>query len=106
MGLLDKAKQQAQELKGKVEGKVEDVQQKRKVSDLLEELGRLVYAQRSDRAAPAEEIDRVISELRTLEDQGAVVVSEPSAPPADGASGDSGEPSAPPADGTSGDSGS
>ena len=60
MGLLDKAKQQAQELRGKVEGqaqelktkvedKVEDVQQQRKASELLEQLGRLVYAQRTER---------------------------------------------------------
>jgi hypothetical protein len=81
MGILDKAKQQAQELKGKVEGKVEDVQAKRKATDLLETLGRLVYAERTDRPSPNadSEVERIISELRTLEADGVRVV--PESPP-------------------------
>jgi hypothetical protein len=92
MGLLDKAKQQAQELKGKVEGqaqelktkvedKVEDVQQQRKASELLEQLGRLVYAQRTERATPSDDMDSVIKELRTLEDAGATVLASPQVTP-------------------------
>ncbi len=86
MGFLDKAKQQAQELKGKVEGKVEDVQQKRKASDLLEEVGRLVYAERMGRPVPEGRVDQLITELRDLEDHGVVVAPEPqptAPPPAD-----------------------
>jgi CRISPR/Cas system type I-B associated protein Csh2 (Cas7 group RAMP superfamily) len=78
MGLLDKAKSQAQELKGKVEGKVEDVQQKRKVSDLLERLGRLTYAQRTGRVVSDAEADRLVAELKELEDHGAEVASSTS----------------------------
>jgi polyhydroxyalkanoate synthesis regulator phasin len=80
MSLLEKAKTQAQELKGKVEGKVEDVQQKRKVSDLLEQLGRLAYAQRSGRAFSEEEAEGLVAQLKELEDHGAEVAA--GSPPA------------------------
>jgi hypothetical protein len=79
MGFLDKAKQQAQDLKGKVEGKVEDVQAKRKAGELLDSLGRLVYAQRTERpAADTEgEIGRIVEALRALEAEGVSVLPEP-----------------------------
>ena len=86
MGFLDKAKQQAQDLKGKVEEKVEDVQSKRKSAELLQQLGRYTYAQRTDRLpiGAVAEIDRLIAELRTAEQEGASVlpdlVSVPSTP--------------------------
>jgi hypothetical protein len=78
MSFLDKAKQQAQDLKGKVEGKVEDVQAKRRANDLLETLGRLVYAQRTERpAADTEgEIGRIVEALRALEAEGVSVLPE------------------------------
>jgi hypothetical protein len=86
MGFLDKAKQQAQDLKGKVEGKVEDVQVKRKADAQLEVLGRLVYAQRTDRPAADTdgEIGRIVEALRALEAEGASVLPEaaPMGPPA------------------------
>jgi polyhydroxyalkanoate synthesis regulator phasin len=76
MALLDKVKSQAKDLKGKVEGKVEDVQAKRKVDDLLDDLGRILYAERTERPmADAEiEISRLVGELKTLEDEGAEVL--------------------------------
>jgi len=79
MGFLDKAKQQAQDLKGKVEGKVEDVQAKRKAGELLDSLGRLVYAKHTDRpAADTEgEMGRIIEALRALEAEGISVLPEP-----------------------------
>ena len=52
MGLFDKVKSQAMDLKGKVEDKVEDVQAKKKADDLLDDLGRLLYAERTDRPVP------------------------------------------------------
>jgi hypothetical protein len=76
MGLLDRAKQQAQDLKGKVEGKVDDVQSKRRLNDLLEQLGRLAYAEQTGRATPNADADgaKLIDELRTLEGQGVDVL--------------------------------
>jgi hypothetical protein len=81
MGFLDKAKQQAQDLKGKVESKVDDVQAKRKAGDLLESLGRLVYAQRTERpvADTDGEIGRIVEALRALESEGASVLPETAA---------------------------
>ena len=78
MGFLDKAKQQAQDLKGKVEGKVEDVQAKRKASEQLERLGRLVYAQRTERpvADTDGEIAGLVEALRALEAEGVSVLPE------------------------------
>src|SRR5438270_10509695 len=49
MALLDKVKSQAKDLKQKVEGKVEDVQDKRKADDLLDDLGRILFAERTGR---------------------------------------------------------
>jgi hypothetical protein len=76
MGLLDRAKQQAQDLKGKVEGKVDDVQSKRKASDLLEQLGRLAYAEQTGRAPATADAEsaKVIEDLRSLEAQGVTVL--------------------------------
>ena len=78
MGFLDKAKQQAQDLKGKVEGRVEDVQAKRKAGELLDRLGRLVYAQRTDRPAADTdgEIAKLVESLRALEAEGVSVLPE------------------------------
>jgi hypothetical protein len=80
MGFLDKAKQQAQDLKGKVEGKVEDVQAKRKAAELLDRLGRLVYAQRTDRpvADSDAEIGRLVEALQAMEAEGVSVLPEAS----------------------------
>jgi hypothetical protein len=88
MGFFEKAKEQASHLKDsekvrevaeKVKGKVEDVQTKRKVSDLLEDLGRLLYAQKTERVNPRAdaEIDRIVAELHKLEDDGVTILPEP-----------------------------
>jgi len=87
MGLLDKLKEQAGQLKDsdkvkemaeKVKDKVDDVQARRKANDLLTDLGRLLYAQHTGRTnATAEaEIARLVAELRTLEDDGLTVLPE------------------------------
>jgi len=81
MGFLDKVKEQAAHLKdsdkvkevaGKVKDKVEDVQARRKANDLLADLGRLLYAQKTERTNPTAdaEIERLVAELRQLEDDG------------------------------------
>jgi hypothetical protein len=88
MGFLDRAKQQATNLKDrekvrevaeKVKGRVEDIQTRRKANDLLEDLGRLAYAQHTGRvnASAETEISRVVAELRTLEDAGVTILPEP-----------------------------
>jgi len=87
VGILDKMKQQAAQLKdsekvkgvtGKVKEKVEDVQARRKANDLLADLGRLLYAQQTGRTnATAEaEIARLVAELRALEDDGLTILPE------------------------------
>jgi len=83
MGFLDKVKEQAekakgqaQDLKGKVGDKVEEVQGKRKVDDLLSELGRFLYAEQTGRAlaTAGTEVPRIVGELQALEADGATVL--------------------------------
>jgi len=92
MGLLDKvkvqaekAKVQAQDLKGKVGDKVEEVQGKRKADDLLDDLGRFMYGERTGRPIPGAvvEIDRIVGELQAIEAEGFSVLpgQQPAAPP-------------------------
>jgi len=72
MGVFDKVKDQAREIKGKVEEKRDDLQGKRKSGDLLEDLGRFLYAERTARpiADADPEIDRIVAELKQLEGEG------------------------------------
>lgn len=76
MGFFDKVKEQAKELKEKVGEKVEDVQTKRRASDLLDDLGRFLYAERTDRPISGgdAEIDRIVGELKKLEDDGTKIL--------------------------------
>ena len=80
MGLLDKAKEKATHLAGQAKEKIEDVKEKRKVDDLLDDLGRIVFRQRTDRGEPGDEAEivRLVAELRTLEADGTEVI--PQAP--------------------------
>jgi hypothetical protein len=76
VGLFDKVKSQAMDLKGKVEDKVEDVQAKKKADDLLDDLGRLLYAERTERPVPnaEDEIARIVADLKKLEDEGLAIL--------------------------------
>ena len=78
MGFFDKVKGQAKEFKEKVGDKVEDVQGKRKATDLLDDLGRFLYAERTGRTISGAdtEIDRIVSELKKLEDDGIKILPE------------------------------
>ncbi len=78
MGLLDKAKQQAdqlvqkgQEVAQKGQGKLQEAQAKRRQEALLRDLGAAVYAERSGRSTPetAAEIERLVAELRSQESE-------------------------------------
>ena len=82
MGFLDKAKEKASHLAEQAKDKIEDVKEKRKVGDLLDDLGRIVYRQRTERGEPGDEaeIARMVGELRTLEADGTEVLTPASAP--------------------------
>jgi hypothetical protein len=82
MGFLDKAKEKASHLAVQAKDKIDDVKEKRKVDDLLDDLGRIVYRQRTERgeAGDETEIVRLVGELRTLEAEGTEVLTSASAP--------------------------
>jgi len=90
MGFMDKVKEgaekakvQAQDLKGKAAGKVDEVQGKRKADDLLDDLGRFLYGERTGRPQPGadEEIARIVGELQALEGEGVMILpASPAAP--------------------------
>jgi hypothetical protein len=86
MGFLDKAKEKATHLAGEAKGKLDEVKDKRKVDDLLDDLGRIVYRQHTERAEAGDEAEivRLVAELRTLEAEGTEVVAS-ATPPAEGA---------------------
>lgn len=90
MGILDKAKERATHLADQAKEKLDDVKEKRKVDELLDDLGRIVYRQRTDRADDGDEaeITRLVGELQALEAEGAEVLPvvappEPAAPVVD-----------------------
>ena len=72
-------------LAGQAKDKIEDVKEKRKVDDLLDDLGLIVYRQRTERGEPGDEdeIVRLVGELRMLESDGTDVVAPVSAPVAE-----------------------
>lgn len=84
MGFLDKAKEKATQLAGQAKEKIDDVKEKRKADDLLDDLGRILYRQRTDRGESGDEaeIERLVGELRALEAEGTELV-EAAAAPAD-----------------------
>lgn len=83
MGFLDKAREKAEALAGQAKDKLEDVQAKRKADDLLDDLGRILYRQRTNRATEtdAADIDRVVAELSALEADGTAVLQAKSSGP-------------------------
>ncbi|MDP2290021.1 MAG: hypothetical protein Q8M22_02460 [Actinomycetota bacterium] len=73
---LDKAKEKAQQLAGQVKDKVDDVQDRRKADDLLDDLGRIVYRQRTAEVEPGDEarIAELVAELQALEASGTAIL--------------------------------
>jgi hypothetical protein len=69
MGFLDKAKERAQGLAGQAKEMAKDVQARRKADDLLDDLGRILYLERTGRpmAGAESEIVRLVAELEKLE---------------------------------------
>lgn len=76
MGLLDKAREKATQIAEQAKDKIDDVKEKRKADELLDDLGRILYRQRTERAETTDEaeIARLVAELRALEDEGTVVL--------------------------------
>lgn len=96
MGFLDKAKETITKATETAKDKIDDVKDRRKADDLFEELGRIVYRQRTDRGSPADDDDvvRLVAELQALEAEGTPVLGEPAddtgghpLPPTDGPTG-------------------
>jgi hypothetical protein len=72
MGFLDKAKERASKLVETTKEKVDDMKDKRKADDLLEELGRLCYRGRTGRAEADDEVAmaKLVADLQALEAEG------------------------------------
>ena len=76
MSLTDKAKvvagkavAEAKKGAAKVQEKVENVQLRQKANGLAKEVGYLVVKGKSGEAVPDGEIDRLVAEIRSIEDQ-------------------------------------
>lgn len=70
---FDKAKDKATQLANQAKEKVDDSQNKRKADDLLDDIGRIVYRQRTTGAVEPDDdaaIDALVEQLRALADQG------------------------------------
>lgn len=75
---LDKAKEKAQQLAHQVKGKVDDVQDRRKADDLLDDIGRIVYRQHTEGVQPedAAQIEAIVAQLKALADAGTPILDE------------------------------
>jgi hypothetical protein len=78
MSFLDKAKQKATDLASQAKEKVDDVKDARKVNDLLDDIGRIIYRQRTKGALSDDEqrIDAIVTELKALEAEGAEILKD------------------------------
>lgn len=77
-GFLDKAKEKAQQLGTAAKEKADEMKDKRKADDLLDDLGRIVYAQRTNRGGADDEtkIVGIIDQLKELETTGTPVLGD------------------------------
>lgn len=73
---FDKAKEKAQQLASQAKEKVDDFKDNRKADDLLDDLGRILYRQRTGRGDSADEatIDELVGKLQGLEAEGTPVL--------------------------------
>jgi len=88
MGFFDSVKEQADKavegakgLADKAGAKVKDVKASRKAGDLLDDLGRFSYADKTGRpiAGSGPEIERIVAELKALEEAGATILPDQTA---------------------------
>ncbi len=89
---FDKAKDKATQLANQAKDKVDETQNKRKADDLLDDIGRIVYRQRTSGTVQADDdakIDALVAQLTTLADLGTDILQdkpEPAPAPAPEAS--------------------
>jgi hypothetical protein len=86
MSFLDKAKDKASQLANQAKEKVDETQNKRKVDDLLDDIGRIIYRQRTTGTVEPDDetaIDALVAELKALADLGTDILgTKPAAAPA------------------------
>ena len=77
MGLLDKAKEKATQLTQQAKEKIDDVKDTRKADNLLDDLVRILYRQRTERGEAGDEalIADLVGQLQALEAEGTTVLS-------------------------------
>ncbi|MBI5089143.1 MAG: hypothetical protein HZB15_09880 [Actinobacteria bacterium] len=85
MSFLDKAKEKATQLAQQAKEKVDDVKDSRKADSLLDDLGRILYRQRTERGEPGDdaEIATLVSQLQALEAEGTPVLGKKDEPEVD-----------------------
>lgn len=78
MSFLDKAKEKATQLSHTAKEKIDDVKDKRKADDLLDDLGRILYRQRTEGVHPDDDasIDDLVEQLKALEAEGTKIVAD------------------------------
>ena len=76
MSFLDKAKEKATQLSQQAKEKIDDLKDTRKADDLLDDLGRILYRQRTGRSEPSDEaaIADLVGQLQVLEADGTPVL--------------------------------
>ncbi len=76
MSFLDKAKEKATQLSQQAKEKIDDLKDTRKADDLLDDLGRILYRQRTERGEATDEtaITDLVTQLRALETEGTPVL--------------------------------
>lgn len=69
---LDKAKDKTKSIAGSAKDKVDDVKDARKADDLLDDIGRIIYRQRTQGTLNNDEarISAIVEELKALEAAG------------------------------------
>jgi len=82
MSFLDKAKEKATQLATQAKEKVDDIQDKRKADDLLDDIGRIIYRQRTTGTVNPDDdakIGELVEALQALEAAGTPVLEAPAA---------------------------
>jgi hypothetical protein len=82
---FDKAKDKATQLANQAKDKVDETQNKRKADDLLDDIGRIIYRQRSTGTvdpADDEQIDALVAALSALAELGTDILGTAPAAPA------------------------
>ena len=76
---FDKAKDKATQLANQAKDKVDETQNKRKADDLLDDIGRIVYRQRTTGTVQTDDevqLDELVAQLKALADLGTDILQE------------------------------